>query len=69
MNVAEIIERMGGPVEAARTLGLKRSTVSMWKLAGRVPPRHVPAVAKALKVPAETVWPDLAAAPAQRDAA
>lgn len=71
MNVADIIADLGGPVEAARKLGLKRSTVSMWKVAGRVPPRHVPKVATALGVPAEMVWPALQtqAAPPLREAA
>lgn len=68
MNAAEIIERLGGPVEAARTLGLKRSTVSMWKLSGRVPLRHVPAVAKALGVQPADIWPDLAPQPQQEAA-
>lgn len=61
MDVSEIIERLGGPVRAADALGLKRSTVSMWKAAGRVPLRHVPAVASALGVPNETIWPALGA--------
>jgi lambda repressor-like predicted transcriptional regulator len=33
----------------------------MWKAAGRVPLRHVPAVASALGVPNETIWPALGA--------
>lgn len=69
MTAAEIIERLGGPTEAAAKLGKKRSTVAMWKLSGRVPPRHVPAVAKALGVPAETIWPELAAPQPQQEAA
>jgi len=60
MQVSEIIARLGGAAAAAKQLGLKRTTVTMWGARGQVPPRHVPAVARALNVPPETIWPALA---------
>lgn len=68
MTVADIIERLGGATAAAQALQLNRTTVLQWRTRGQLPTRHVPAVAKALGVPAETVWPALAAQP-QREAA
>jgi DNA-binding transcriptional regulator YdaS (Cro superfamily) len=64
MSVDEIIERLGGVRMAATTLGLKRTTVAMWRRNGAVPLRHVPAVARALGVPVADVWPALAPTPA-----
>lgn len=69
MDLNEIIGRLGGPAKAAEVLGLKRTTVAMWRAKGAIPPRHVPRVARALGVPPETVWPDLAPPPPQQEAA
>lgn len=63
MSVDEIIAQFGGATAAAARLGLKRSTVAMWKVNGRVPLGRVPIVARALGVPSEIIWPDLAAEP------
>jgi DNA-binding transcriptional regulator YdaS (Cro superfamily) len=68
MTVADIIERLGGATAAAQALRLNRTAVLQWRARGQVPPRHVPAVAKALGVPAEAVWPDLAPQPRQEAA-
>ena len=68
MMVTDVIERLGGASAAAVRLGLKRTAILQWRTRGCVPPRHVPAVAKALGVPAEMVWPALAAQP-EREAA
>lgn len=57
MKVTDIIDRLGGAATAAQTLGQNRTTVCMWRVNGRLPPRHVPAVAAALGVPADAVWP------------
>jgi len=59
MDVSEIINRLGGASAACRRLRLKRTTVQMWRSRGRLPHKHVPAVAAALGVPAEAVWPAL----------
>lgn len=64
MKVAEIIEALGGSALAMERLGVKRTTLAMWRKRGRVPPRRVPAVARALGVAAEIVWPELATPPA-----
>jgi len=69
MNVVDIIERLGGTTEAAAKLRLKRQAVGMWRRRGAIPPCHVPAVARALGVPAETIWPELAAPQPQQEAA
>lgn len=61
MTVADIIARLGGASEAAERLGLKRTAILQWRARGQVPPRHVPAVAQALGVAAQEVWPALAA--------
>lgn len=63
MQIADIISRLGGAARAAEKLNLSRQAVAMWRTRGHVPPRHVPAVARALGVPSETIWPDLAAQP------
>ena len=68
MQIADIIDKLGGASQAAATLGLKRTTIQMWKSRGYVPPQHVPAVAQALGVPPETVWPALAPHPQQEAA-
>ncbi len=60
MDVTEIVQKLGGATSAARRLGEKRSTVSMWLVTGRLPLHHVPKVAKALDVPASEIWPELA---------
>lgn len=63
MQIADIITRLGGASKASVKLGLNRTTIQMWKSRGHVPPGHVPAVARALGVPAEAVWPALSAKP------
>ncbi|MFN0183067.1 MAG: carph-isopro domain-containing protein [Aquabacterium sp.] len=63
MNATEVIDRLGGATNAARKLRLGRQAVQMWKTRGVIPSRHVPQVAQALGVPAETVWPALSATP------
>lgn len=57
MEAAEIVARLGGVVKAAERLGQKRTTVSMWLHKRRLPVRHVRAVARALDVSIEDVWP------------
>lgn len=60
MTVAEIIKALGGGPAAARALGVKRTTVLMWRRRGAVPLRHVRMVSRALGVPAEVVLPPVA---------
>lgn len=55
MTVETVIEQLGGPSEAAKKLGLKRTTVAMWRNRAAVPPRHALRVAEALKVDPATV--------------
>lgn len=69
MKVADIIDRLGGGVEAAGKLGLNRTAVLQWRARGRLPARHVPAVANALGVPSEAVWPATRAPQPQQEAA
>jgi len=69
MMVTDVIERLGGASAAAVQLGLKRTCILQWRARGRVPTRHVPTVAKALGVPAETIWPELAAPHPKQEAA
>ena len=64
MDVSEIINRLGGASAACRRLQLKRTTVQMWRSRGRLPHKHVPAVAAALGLPAQAVWPALTPAKA-----
>lgn len=68
MKVTDIINHLGGAATAAQTLGQNRTTVCMWRAKGRLPPRHVPAVAAALGVPAEAVWPATIPQPQQEAA-
>lgn len=69
MMVTDIIEKLGGASAAAVRLGQKRTTILQWRARGRVPPKHVPAVAKALGVAPEIIWPALAARQPQQEAA
>jgi len=69
MGPATIIERLGGVRATADKLGLTRQAVTMWRVRGRLPPHHVPAVARALDVPPAEVWPELAGTPATQEAA
>lgn len=66
MTVADIIARLGGASEAALHLGVKRTTLLQWRARGQVPARHVWRVAGVLRVPPETIRPDLATAPHPR---
>jgi hypothetical protein len=36
-STADVLDALGGTAAAARLLGIKRSTVSMWKVGGRFP--------------------------------
>lgn len=62
MEVADIIERLGGATRAAEKLGVKRSAVTMWRLRQSIPRERVPDVAEALGVDPGDVWPRLRAA-------
>ena len=68
MDIEVIIERLGGVASAAECLGRKRTTVAMWRRQGGVPPKDVPAVARALGVDPAVIWPALASS-APADAA
>lgn len=55
MTVADIIERLGGATAAAVRLGRKRTAILQWRARGKLPPKHLWAVADALGVPADTL--------------
>jgi hypothetical protein len=40
MEIAELIERLGGSTQVARECGVRQSAVSMWVARGAIPPRH-----------------------------
>lgn len=49
----------GFATKLSEELGLTRQAVSMWEKTGRVPPRHVMAVAKFMRLHPREVCPDL----------
>ena len=63
MDIEAIISSLGGGTVAAQRLGMKRTTILMWRKRGRVPPQHVPLVARALGVAPETIWAELSSHP------
>ncbi len=65
MQPETVINRLGGPTRAAERLGLKRTTVTMWRKRGVIPVAHVPAVSAATGVPRHELRPDLYEAPAE----
>lgn len=62
MLARDVITRLGGPTQAARTLNLKRTAVQMWPRDAAIPARHALAAARALGVPVEALL-DAASAP------
>lgn len=49
-SVAEVIDAVGGPEAAIGVAGIKSTSApSNWKARGRIPPRHFPAFAAALR--------------------
>lgn len=61
MDIEQIIDALGGGTRASGRLGLKRTTLLMWRARGRIPPQHVPLVARVLGVDPCAIWPELAA--------
>lgn len=43
-NVQGVVTALGGPEEAMRLLGLRRTAVYNWLAQGRIPPRHTFAI-------------------------
>ena len=46
MTVIELVEQLGGIQPVADSLGLDYQCVRAWRLRGRIPARHWPAVAE-----------------------
>ena len=43
-NIEEIVDRLGGPDEAARLTGVSADAIRKWRQAGLIPSRHWPAI-------------------------
>ena len=57
MEPQELTDRVGGPTNLSRALGLKGHTSPIrWK---RIPPHHCPAIERAFGIPREELRPDL----------
>ncbi|HTZ69151.1 MAG TPA: glutamine-hydrolyzing carbamoyl-phosphate synthase small subunit, partial [Acetobacteraceae bacterium] len=69
INVDEIVDRLGGPEEAARRLGVGPDAVRKWRQAGSVPSRHFSAIIAATGLTLADLQPEAAGpAPAGADA-
>ena len=60
MNADDLIRALGGPTQASERLGLKRTTVTMWRHCkdGLVPVRHVPGIEEKTGIPRHILRPD-----------
>jgi DNA-binding transcriptional regulator YdaS (Cro superfamily) len=71
MEIADIIEKAGGPTKLGRLIDRSHSTVLSWS---QVPAKHVPKVSEITKIPRHEIRPDLweqpsLSAPEQEEAA
>lgn len=63
MDLTTLITDLGGLSDAAEKMGVKRTTLGMWRKRGRIPPARVPEVAHALAIKPEVLWPALSGRP------
>jgi DNA-binding transcriptional regulator YdaS (Cro superfamily) len=64
MAVETVIETLGGVAAAARTLGVKHTSVIGWRTRGAIPAERVRQVSQATGLPNHVLRPDLFDAPA-----